>query len=177
MVATALVPLPTSRSKAVKLPAPVPPLATGRTPVTLAVRSMVLLVISELVIREEERRPEELLWTTPAEEKAVTTGAWAMVRLVTVVVANVEVAVAVKLVAVVVAKVVTPLTVRRLEIVVEPVTAKVLELELKVKLLEVAKVLLPWPKRMSLAVRFCSWMVGVRPPEETTEPAPETDVT
>lgn len=72
---------------------------------------------------------------------------------------------------------VLPETVRRLEMVVEPVTARVLEEELKVKLEEVAMVLLPWPNRMSLAVRFCSWMVGVKPPEEVTEPEPLTAVT
>ena len=52
-----------------------------------------------------------------------------------------------------------------------------LDVELKVKLVEVAKVLLPWPKRMSLAVKFWSWMVGVVPPEDRMEPLPETEVT
>ena len=45
MVATALVPLPTRREKLVKLPAPVPPLATGRMPVTWVVKLMALAVI------------------------------------------------------------------------------------------------------------------------------------
>ncbi len=70
-----------------------------------------------------------------------------------------------------------PDTVRILEMVVEPVTAKVLEAELKVKLEEVARVLLPAPNRMSLAIKFWSWTVGVRPPEDRMEPLPETEVT
>ena len=41
---------------------------------------------------------------------------------------------------------------RKLEIVVDPVTDRVLEPELKVKLVEVARGLVPLPKRMSLAV-------------------------
>jgi len=57
------------------------------------------------------------------------------------------------------------------------VTVKLLVAELKVKLEEVAKVLVPAPNRMSLAVKFCSWMVGVVPPEDRTEPEPETEVT
>ncbi len=50
-VPTTPVPLPNKMSEAVKDWAPVPPLATGKIPVTLEVRSMVLLVISALVIR------------------------------------------------------------------------------------------------------------------------------
>ena len=88
------------------------------------------------------------------------------VRLVMVVVAKVEAAVTDSV----------PPTVKRLEMVVEPVTAKVLP-PVNWKLEEVAKVLLPWPKRMSLAVKFWSWMVGVKPPEEITEPEPVTEVT
>ena len=61
--------------------------------------------------------------------------------------------------------------------VVDPVIAKVLEEELKVKLEEVAIILLPWPNKMSLAVKFWSWMVGVRPPLERMEPLPLTAVT
>lgn len=57
----ALVPLPTSRSKAVRVAAPVPPFCTGKTPVTLVVRSMVELVMSELVMREEDSNPALLL--------------------------------------------------------------------------------------------------------------------
>ena len=74
-------------------------------------------------------------------------------------------------------KEVLPETVRMLEMVVEPVTAKVLEEELKVKLEEVAKVLLPWPNKISLAVKFWSWMVGVVPPLDIIEPEPFTAVT
>ena len=74
-------------------------------------------------------------------------------------------------------KLVLPETVKMLEIVVLPVIANVLEVELKVKLVEVAKVLLPCPNKMSLAVRFWSWTVGVNPPEEITEPLPVTAVT
>ena len=59
----------------------------------------------------------------------------------------------------------------------EPVIPKVLETELKVKLEDVAKVLLPCPNRMSLTVKFCNWMVGVVPPEDRIEPEPETEVT
>ena len=90
---------------------------------------------------------------------------------------------AVNWVAVVVARVEAPATfkvpptVSKLEMVVEPVTAKVLVEEVKVKLEEVAKVLLPWPNRMSLAVRFWSWTVGVKPPEDRMEPLPLTAVT
>ena len=58
-----------------------------------------------------------------------------------------------------------------------PVTAKVLEVVLKVKLVEVPMTLVPWPNKMSLAVRFWSWMVGVVPPVEVTEPLPLTAVT
>lgn len=83
----------------------------------------------------------------------------------------------VRAVAEAVCKEVCPDTVKRFEIVVDPVTAKVLEPELKVKLEEVAKVLLPWPNKISLAVKFWSWMVGVRPPDERMEPEPETEVT
>lgn len=57
------------------------------------------------------------------------------------------------------------------------VTVKTLVEELKVKLEEVAIVLLPWPNRMSLAVKFCNWIVGVVPPEDRMEPLPETEVT
>jgi hypothetical protein len=64
-----------------------------------------------------------------------------------------------------------------LEMVVEPVTAKVLEVELKVKLVEVPMTLVPCPNKMSLAVKFWSWMVGVVPPVEVTEPLPLTAVT
>jgi hypothetical protein len=73
----------------------------GRTPVTLAVKSMVLLVISLLVIKESDSRPEAEVWTTPAELKAVIAGAWVTVRLAMVVVAKVDVPVAVKTVSVV----------------------------------------------------------------------------
>ena len=66
---------------------PVPPLGTGRMPVTLAVKSIVLLVISLLTIKDEDKRPEALLWITPAVLKAVMVGAWVTVRLVMVVVA------------------------------------------------------------------------------------------
>ena len=58
-----------------------------------------------------------------------------------------------------------------------PVTAKVLEVVLKVKLVEVPMTLVPWPNKMPLAVRFWSWMVGVVPPEERMEPEPLTAVT
>ena len=51
-------------------------------------------------------------------------------------------------------KLVLPETVNRLEIVVEPVTARVLEEELKVKLVDVPIVFVPCPNRMLLAVRF-----------------------
>lgn len=37
--------------------------------------------------------------------------------------------------------------------------------------------MLPWPNRISLAVRFCSWMVTAVPPEDRMEPEPETEVT
>jgi hypothetical protein len=74
-VATAFVPLPTKRSKAVKLLAPVPPFETGNTPVTLAVKSMVALVMSELTMREEESKPAEELWTIPAVPKLLMVGA------------------------------------------------------------------------------------------------------
>ena len=70
-----------------------------------------------------------------------------------------------------------PETVRMLEMVVLPVTAKVLEVELKVKFVLVPIILFPCPNKMSLAVRFWSWMVGVLPPEEITEPEPLTAVT
>jgi hypothetical protein len=70
-----------------------------------------------------------------------------------------------------------PPTVKRLEIVVDPVTAKVLEVELKVKLVLVPMMLFPCPNNMSLAVRFWSWRVGVLPPEESIEPEPFTAVT
>jgi hypothetical protein len=70
-----------------------------------------------------------------------------------------------------------PPTVRRLLIVVDPVIARVLEAGLKVKLVEVPKVFVPCPKSMSLAVKFCNWMVGVEPPLEVMEPAPLTEVT
>ena len=61
----------------------------------------------------------------------------------------------------VVAKVETPLTdnvpptLKKFDMVVEPVTAKVLP-PVNWKLEEVAKVLLPWPNKISLAVKFCS---------------------
>ena len=121
-----MVPLPTKRSKAVRLAAPVPPLATGRMPVTLVVKSMVELVISPFTIREEDKSPAELLCTTPAVLKAVTVGAWETVRLVIVVVAKVEVPVTERV----------PPTVSRLEIVVLPVMPNVLEAEVQVKLPE-----------------------------------------
>jgi hypothetical protein len=50
------------------------------------------------------------------------------------------------------------------------VTVKTLVVELKVKLVEVAKVLVPAPNRISLAVRFCSWIVGVVPVQGRMEP-------
>ena len=62
-------------------------------------------------------------------------------------------------------------------IVVEPVTVNRLVPGLNVKLEDVAKVLVPAPKRISLEVKFCNWIVGVVPPEESTEPLPETEVT
>jgi len=90
---------------------------------------------------------------------------WERVRLVMVVVARVEVPVVIR----------GPETVKaEVEAL---VTVKLLVAELKVKLEEVAKVLVPAPNRMSLAVKFCSWMVGVVPPEDRTEPEPETEVT
>src|SRR5581483_7271759 len=76
---------------------PVPPLETGKTPVTFDVKSMVPLVMSEFTIREEESKPEELLWTMPAVLKAVMVGAWATVKLEMEVVARVEVPVTEKL--------------------------------------------------------------------------------
>ena len=93
----------------------------------MEVRSIVELVMSEFVIREEESNPEPLECTTPAVN-VETVGAWATVKLVTVVVARVEVPVTPNV----------PPTVKRLEIVVEPVMANVLEAGLKVKLLEPA---------------------------------------
>ena len=134
----------------------VPPLAMGRTPVTLVVRSMVELVMSLLTISDDDNKPADELWTTPAELNAEMVGAWATVRFVIVVVARVEVP-AVKVVSAV--EPVTaraPPTVRRLEMVVEPVMARVLDVGLKVKFELVAKVLLPWPNKISLAVRFCN---------------------
>ncbi len=58
----------------------------------------------------------------------------------------------------------------------EPLTLSRL-LPVKVKLVEVAKVLLPAPNSRSPLVKFCSWRVGVVPPEERREPEPETEVT
>jgi hypothetical protein len=72
---------------------------------------------------------------------------------------------------------VLPETVKILEIVVDPVTARVLDVVLKVKLVEVPMTFVPCPNKMSLAVRFWSWIVGVVPPEEITEPLPLTEVT
>ena len=57
------------------------------------------------------------------------------------------------------------------------VTVKTLVAELNVKLEDVAKVFVPAPNNISLAVIVCSWIVGVVPPEERTEPLPETEVT
>ena len=105
------------------------------------------------------------------------------VRFVMVVVAKVEVPVTnsgpptVKAVAEAVCREVWPETVNRLLMVVLPVTARVLEAELKVKLEDVAKVLLPCPNRMSLEVKFWSWIVGVVPLLDCIEPLPETEVT
>jgi len=166
-VAIGLVPLPKRMSLAVIAWLPVPPLATGNIPVTLEVKSIVPLVISPLTIREEDRRPAELLCTTPAVPKLVMVGAWATVRLVMVVVANVDVPVTANV----------PPTVSKLLMVVEPVTASVLETLLKVKLVEVPKMLLPCPKRISLAVIFCKEMFGVVPPVEVMEPEAVTEVT
>ena len=53
-------------------------------------------------------------------------------------------------------RLVLPETVRILEIVVEPVMASVLEVGVKVKFEEVPMTLLPWPNRISLAVKFWS---------------------
>ena len=70
MVATGLVPLPTSKLKAVKLASPVPPLATGKTPVTLVVRSMVLLTMSALEIKPLNKEPAAER-TTPVPKEAI----------------------------------------------------------------------------------------------------------
>jgi hypothetical protein len=145
---------------------PVPPLATGSIPVTLAVKSIVPLVISALVINEEESSPAALLCTTPATPKAETVGAWATVRLLIVVVASVDVPVTLNV----------PPTVSKLLIVVEPVTVKVLP-PTKVKLEEVAIMLFPCPNNISLAVKFWREMFGVEPPLEVIEPEPVTEVT
>ena len=102
---------------------PVPPLATGKIPVTLAVKSMVELVMSELTMREEDSRPELELWTTPAELKAVIVGAWETVSL-----AMVEVLVTVKLAIVEVANCEMPMTLRLLFNVAAPITPKVPEI-------------------------------------------------
>ena len=72
LVATGEVPLPKSIRLAVRAGAPVPPLATGRMPVTLAARSMVELVMSELVTRPMNKAPEADLTTPePKEDKVV----------------------------------------------------------------------------------------------------------
>jgi hypothetical protein len=147
-VANGEVLLPNRISPAVTEVLPVPPFPTGKVPVTLVVKSMVELVMSALTIKEEDKRPALLLWTTPAVLKAVTVGAWETVRLVMVEVPRVEVALTVK-----------------------P------ELAEKVNREEVPIVVLPWPKRMSLATRFCKEIVGVVPPVEVMEPEPETEVT
>jgi hypothetical protein len=133
LVASGLEPLPNRISLAVTAWEPVPPLATGRIPVTLAVRSMVAFWMSPLTIREEDNRPALLLWTTPAVLKAVMVGAWDTVRLVMVVVAKVEMADTDKV----------PPTVKRLEIVAEPVMPKVLLVLFQRKLAEEAVVEAP----------------------------------
>lgn len=105
------------------------------------------------------------------------------VSFVTVVLASVEAPLTFKLpdaemfVAEAFCKDVLPLTLKMLEMVVEPVMANVFDVVLKVKLVEVPIMLLPWPNKMSLAVKFCKEMLGVRPPLEVTEPLPETEVT
>jgi hypothetical protein len=53
--------LPASVSVFDPLFTPVPPLALGRIPVTLVVRSMVAFVMSALVMSELERTPDALL--------------------------------------------------------------------------------------------------------------------
>jgi hypothetical protein len=128
---------------------------------------MVALVMSELTISDDESSPEALLWTTPAELKALIVGACATAKLVIVVVAKVEVPVTDNV----------PPTVSKLLMVVEPVTARVLVPGVKVKLVDVPITLLPCPNKMSFAVRFWSWMVGVVPPEDNMEPEPLTAVT
>ena len=65
-VATGLVPLPNKMSLAVKAGAPVPPLATGRMPVTLVVRSTADGAMSAVLTKPLNRAPPLVERTRPA---------------------------------------------------------------------------------------------------------------
>ena len=71
-VPTAEVPLPNRTAVEVKLLAPVPPLATGKMPVTLVVKSMVELVMSALIMRPLYKAPlVDLTTPVPKEDRVV----------------------------------------------------------------------------------------------------------
>src|ERR1700694_603056 len=80
MVATALVPLPARRLYWVSAAAPLPPFATDRIPVTSLVARLTAA---------EDSRPELFEWSSPVEKIEIV-GACETVKLVMVVVANVE---------------------------------------------------------------------------------------
>ena len=66
LVPTAEVPEPNKMSLAVKAGAPVPPLATGRMPVTLVVRSTAEGAMSAVLTKPLNRAPAEVERTKPA---------------------------------------------------------------------------------------------------------------
>ena len=75
--------------KEAKVLVPVPPFVTGKTFMTLVVRSIVAFAMSPFTIWEDDKNPPDEECITPVP-KAEMVGAWATVRLVMLVVAKVD---------------------------------------------------------------------------------------